>query len=121
VEEHAVGSSRQSPRSARSPPCSSSPDTGDASGSKRVDFNVTALLAATPKRSSFSTKRTLPGCLIGTPRAGRTVHLTVFVTPRFTGRRPNRAVVNTSTAEIARRDDVSRAFIFVRPRPRFTG
>jgi hypothetical protein len=80
-----------------------------------------ALLAATPKRYRCSTHRRLPGCLIGTLRAGQTARVTVYVKPRFTGRRPNRAVVNTSTAERSRRNNVSRAFILVRPRPRFTG
>jgi Domain of unknown function DUF11 len=80
-----------------------------------------ALLAATPKRYRCSTARRLPGCLIGTLRPGRTATVVVYVKPRFTGRRPNRAVVNTSTAEVNRRNNVSRSAVFVRPRPRFTG
>jgi hypothetical protein len=56
-----------------------------------------------------------------TVRTGQTVRITVFVKPRFTGRRPNRAVVNTSTAELNRRNNVARSAVFVRPRPRFTG
>jgi uncharacterized repeat protein (TIGR01451 family) len=80
-----------------------------------------ALLGARPRRYHCSTNRKLPSCLIGTLRAGRTARITVYVKPRFTGRRPNRAVVNTSTAELSRRNDVARSAVFVRPRPRFTG
>jgi uncharacterized repeat protein (TIGR01451 family) len=81
-----------------------------------------ALLSATPKRYGCKRKlRLYPGCLIGTLRPGQTARLVVLARPRFTGLRPNRAVVSTSTAELSRRNNVSRSAIFVRPRPRFTG
>jgi hypothetical protein len=80
-----------------------------------------ALLAATPKRYKCSTARRLPGCLIGTLKPGQRARVVVLVKPRFTGRRPNRAVVNSATAESSRRNNVARSAIFVRPKPRFTG
>jgi uncharacterized repeat protein (TIGR01451 family) len=81
-----------------------------------------ALLSATPKRYRCQRKlRRYPGCLIGTLRPGQTGRIVVLARPRFTGRRPNRAVVNSSTAELDRRNNVARSAVFVRPRARFTG
>jgi uncharacterized repeat protein (TIGR01451 family) len=81
-----------------------------------------ALLSATPKRYRCQRKlRLSPGCVIGTLRPGQTARIVVLVRSRFTGRRPNRAVVSTSTAELNRRNNVARSAVFVRPRPHFTG
>jgi uncharacterized repeat protein (TIGR01451 family) len=81
-----------------------------------------ALLSATPKRYRCQQKlRLYPGCLIGTLAPGQTARIVVLARPRFAGRRPNRAVVNTSTAELSRRNNVARSAVFVRPRARFTG
>ncbi len=73
-----------------------------------------SLLSASPKKYRCSTARRLPGCVIGTLRPGQRAKVVVLVRPRFTGRRPNRAVVNSATAEVNRRNNVTRTHILVR-------
>ena len=81
-----------------------------------------SILSATPARYRCSPTRKLPSCLIGTLRPGQTARVVVLVRPRFAGLRPNRAVVNTSTAERFRRNNVARSAILVRTAPpRVTG
>jgi hypothetical protein len=80
-----------------------------------------AILSATPARYRCSPARRPPSCLIGALAPGQTATVTVLARPRVAGRRPNRAVVNSSTAESTRANNVARSAVIVMAPARFTG